>query len=390
MSVKPRTPTQRPTAVQPQVKQGPVLEAHSLIVFIGAFVNSFLIGSMFAPALYAEDFTIALAAAIGYLLYIVSTAAAYTDIVIDLSIYVIGSISGLALGSTIGVSFAGYILKPMVDFGVSLGKWLVGFAPRGEANILFYPLVILAWFTVTTGLMATIDSIFLSVMASTLIYPYLAFSVGMVLYVIAASFSLYMFAAASTYLVLSAAAANLYFWEWAMQAIISDALLLLVAAMIILFAPNIFTQFVGGITAAFIAPEAFGYSYDEWFRDTKTVLFIWVGVDLFGFIAATILGLGSYFGYGYVETLRSLTVMGMMLFALATLGTANWYAVATAKRKINPKRIMRVITLAQPALIWSAVAFMIGYGFGEYVVTEAFRDIIYRLASIVIRLIPII
>jgi len=378
------------SAVQPQVKAGPVLTAHSLVVFIGAFANSFLIGSMFAPALYARDYTVALAAVIGYLIYIVSTATAYTTVVIDLSIYVIGSISGIALGSTIGVSFAGYLLRPLVDFGVSLGKWLVGFAPYGTANILFYPLVLLAWFTVSAGITATIDSILLSVAASTLLYPYIASSVGLVMYVVAASFNLYMFAAASTYLVLSAAAANLYFWEWAIQAIVSDAMLVLIAAAIILFAPNLFAQFVSGITAAFIAPEAFGYTYEEWFRGVRAALFIWLGVDMFGFIAATILGLGNYFGYSYVESLRSLTVMGMMLFALAAMGTANWYAITLIQGKTTPRAIMRITDLLQPALVWSAVAFMIGYDFGVYVVTEAFNDIIRKLAAIVIRLLPII
>jgi len=368
----------------------PVFTARNIVVFLGAFANSFLIGSMFAPAIYSKDYTITMAAVVGYLIYIVSTAASYTNIVIDLSIYVIGSVSGLALGSTIGVSFAGYVLKPMVDFGVSLGKWLVGFAPRGEANILFYPLVLLAWFTVTAGILATVDSVILSLIPPLLAYPYVVSSIALVLYTVSASFSLYMFAAASTYLVLSAAAANLYFWEWAMQAIISDALLLLVAAMMILFAPRIFAQLVGGVTAAFIAPEEFGFGYAEWFRNTRAMLFIWIGVDLFGFIVAAILGLGNYFGYGYVESLRSLTVMGMMLFVLAGLGTANWFSISISTGRVNPRMIMRVLELVQPVLVWAAVAFMIGYGFAEDVVIEAFRDVIYRLASIVVRLIPII
>jgi len=380
-------PTQKPVVIQQQQTR-PRLEAHSFIVFIGAFVNSFLLASMFAPALYAKDYTITVAAVIGFIIYVLSTAAAYTDIVIDLSIYVIGSISGLALGSTIGVSFAGYILKPMIDFGISLGRWLVSFAPYGTANILLYPLVMLAWSIVSMGLVATIDSIFLSVMANSLVYPYLAFSIGMVLYSVTAAFSLYMFAASAIYVAICAATANMLFWQWALQAIASDIMLLILVVFMIRFMPNILTQFVSGITSLFISPASFGYDYAEWFSNTKTALFIWLGVDLIGFIASTVLGLGRYYGY-YVEGLRSLTVMGMMLFVMATMGTANWYAIAVAKRKVNPRRIMRIIALVQPALIWSAVAFMIGYGFSDYVVIEAFRDVVKRMISVILGVIPI-
>lgn len=384
---RPRYP-RAPAGPIPVVIHEKKIELPPWLVAIGSIINGFMFGSFFAPSFYSSDIGVRVASIAVFAFYVLSILSAYIDIIINATVFIMGYVTGATLGVVIGPSIFYYFLKPIfVDSAMAIGKWLVSLAPSNEANILFYPLVTMSWYMVSIGITAMIDSLFLSVLASSLKTPYIAFSIGMLLYLFLGSFNIYMFVATVMYVVISLALANAYIWNWFLQAIASNVMLAIIMVFLMWKFPNFIQTLYTSISSATWDLAYYDYTVEDWDKDIRKVWFIWTGFQLFAPFVAMILGLGKYYYPQYVDMYRSIIVFGGYMLVASILSTASWYAIAVSRRKINPRRVMRVLSLALPAMQWSSLMALMSYDLAPAIAIQAFKDVIDQLGPLLLKFI---
>jgi len=350
------------------------------VLMVSAFLFAFLYAQFGYPAIVSEDPILRYGMLVLYLLLLLSNVASYLmfGLTRESLLYCINGLGGFIVGALAAPMTYPYI-KSFMLLPIEAGRWLVGYIPTDpRANIIFYPLLSLIFVLYLVGIYSIANSLFISVLLSTLRYPDMAFGLGLLVYSLANSLYLYMFALIFVYVGASVYMAYLYYLDYFLESMTSYVMLAVMFLITARFMPALAKAMTTGVVDALFGVATFGFTPSEWDNMMSRTVLIWLGTSLIGPFIATILGLGEYFGV-YYETYRQLLIFVCMIIAAAGLSTAGSFAILMGGARDVPRWITRILRLAVPGIMYMSLCGMITYDVVTDIVVTAINDVVAKV-----------